>query len=219
MKAILFAILAGLCWGIGEACTRSALHAGRIGPISAITVRSLVAIPLLVATYWLMARGTVGLKVEPPLAQVDATTWAKLVLGSGLVAGAVAMICFYIALSLGEVSVVKPIAFSIAPVVGVLLGWLVLGESMDARKAIAIGLIVTESWCSRPRESWQELCPRGGWWRGVRANRVAITATANRRGKSVDKRRDLGDTWFPLSPRNEARGLCTRRGVRAVEGA
>lgn len=143
MKAILFAILAGLCWGIGEACTRSALHAGRIGPISAITVRSLVAIPLLVTTYWLMTRGAVGLKVEPPLAQVDATTWAKLVLGSGLVAGAVAMICFYIALSLGEVSVVKPIAFSIAPVVGVLLGWLVLGESMDARKAIAIGLIVT----------------------------------------------------------------------------
>ena len=52
------------------------------------------------------------------------------------------MIFFYVALSLGEVSVVKPIAFSIAPAVGVLLGWLVLGESMDARKALAVGLIV-----------------------------------------------------------------------------
>jgi drug/metabolite transporter (DMT)-like permease len=40
------------------------------------------------------------------------------------------------------VSVVKPIAFAIAPSVGVLLGWLVLGESMDARKALAVLLIV-----------------------------------------------------------------------------
>ena len=60
----------------------------------------------------------------------------------GDIAGAMAMIFFYVALSLGEVSVVKPIAFSIAPAVGVLLGWIVLGESMDARKAIAVALIV-----------------------------------------------------------------------------
>lgn len=142
MKPMLFAIAAGLCWGIGEVCTRSALHGGRIGPIGAITVRSLVAIPLLVVVFWLMTRGVAGLRVEPALADADRATWLKLVLGSGLVAGALAMIFFYVALSLGEVSVVKPIAFSIAPAVGVLLGWLVLGESMDARKALAVGLII-----------------------------------------------------------------------------
>ena len=142
MKPMLFAIAAGLCWGIGEVCTRSALHGGRIGPIGAITVRSLVAIPFLILVFWLMTRGVAGLRVEPALAEADRATWLKLVLGSGLVAGAMAMIFFYIALSLGEVSVVKPIAFSIAPAVGVLLGWLVLGESMDARKALAVGLIL-----------------------------------------------------------------------------
>ncbi|MBI1304145.1 MAG: EamA family transporter [Phycisphaera sp.] len=142
MKPILFAIVAGLCWGVGEVCTRSALHAGKVGPIGAITVRSLVAIPLLVLVFVLMTRGVGGLRVEPALLDADRATWAKLVLGSGLVAGALAMISFYIALSLGEVSVVKPIAFSIAPAVGVLLGWLVLGESMDLRKAAAVGLIV-----------------------------------------------------------------------------
>ena len=142
MKPMLFAIAAGLCWGIGEVCTRSALHGGRIGPIGAITVRSLVAIPFLLLVFWLMTRGIAGLRVEPALADADRATWMKLVLGSGLVAGAMAMIFFYVALSLGEVSVVKPIAFSIAPAVGVLLGWLVLGESMDARKALAVGLIV-----------------------------------------------------------------------------
>lgn len=105
-------------------------------------MRSLVAIPLLLFVFWLMTRGIAGLRVEPALADADRATWLKLVLGSGLVAGALAMICFYVSLSLGEVSVVKPIAFSIAPAVGVLLGWLVLGESMDARKAVAIGLIL-----------------------------------------------------------------------------
>lgn len=142
MKPILFAIAAGLCWGVGEVCTRSALHAGKVGPIGAITVRSLVAIPILVLVFVLMTRGVGGLRVEPALLEADRATWTKLVLGSGLVAGALAMISFYIALSLGEVSVVKPIAFSIAPAVGVLLGWLVLGESMDLRKAAAVGLIV-----------------------------------------------------------------------------
>jgi uncharacterized membrane protein len=142
MKPMLFAIAAGLCWGIGEVCTRSALHGGRIGPIGAITVRSLIAIPFLVLVFWLMTRGLAGIRVEPALGDADRATWLKVLLGSGLVAGAMAMIFFYIALSLGEVSVVKPIAFSIAPAVGVLLGWLVLGESMDLRKALAVGLIV-----------------------------------------------------------------------------
>ena len=143
MKSVLLAVGAGLCWGIGEVCTRSALHDGRIGPIGAITVRSLVAIPVLVSVYWLMTRGAGGLRIEPPLRDADLSTWLKVVLGSGLVAGALAMVLFYAALSLGEVSVVKPIAFSIAPAVGVLLGWLVLGEPIGARKALAIALIVT----------------------------------------------------------------------------
>jgi transporter family protein len=140
---ILLAIAAGLCWGIGEVCTRSALHGGRIGPIGAITARSLVAIPLLLLVFWLMTRGVAGLRVEPSLAKLDGATAAKVVLGSGLVAGGLAMVLFYTALSLGEVSVVKPIAFSIAPAVGVVLGWLVLGEPMSARKALAVGLILT----------------------------------------------------------------------------
>ncbi len=142
MNAALLAVAAGLCWGIGEVCTRSALHAGKIGPLSAITIRSLVAIPILVGVYWLMTRGAAGLRVEPSLTQTDSATWFKVILGSGIVAGALAMVCFYSALSLGEVSVVKPIAFSIAPAVGVLLGWLVLGEEMSLRKAIAVTLIL-----------------------------------------------------------------------------
>jgi uncharacterized membrane protein len=142
MKHVVFAVLAGVLWGVGEVCTRSALHSGRVGPISAITVRSLVAIPVVLAVFFLMTRGVAGLKAEPALQAINGVNWLKIVLGSGLVAGGLAMVCFYIALSLGEVSVVKPIAFSIAPAVGVVLGWLVLGEELSARKVLAVALIV-----------------------------------------------------------------------------
>ena len=52
------------------------------------------------------------------------------------------MLCFYGALHHGPISKVKPIAFTLAPVVGVLLGWLVLGEAMTLKKGAAVLLIV-----------------------------------------------------------------------------
>lgn len=141
MKAILFAALAGLCWGIGELFTKSVLHTRQVGPITAITIRSTVALPVLWAAYWFAMHVT---KTEPrwwELAQ--RATLLKLVLGSGLVAGAAAMIFFYTALSLGEVSRVKPIAFALAPACAVLLGWIVLHEPMTAKKAAALVLILS----------------------------------------------------------------------------
>jgi uncharacterized membrane protein len=51
------------------------------------------------------------------------------------------MLCFYGALNLGPVSKVKPIAFTLAPVVGTLLGWLFLGERMPPVKWLAVALI------------------------------------------------------------------------------
>ena len=63
-------------------------------------------------------------------------------LGSGVCAGAAGMICFYVALSLGEISKVKPIAFAVAPAIAVLLGWLVLGEAMTPRKAAGVLMIL-----------------------------------------------------------------------------
>ncbi len=141
MRAILLAVAAGLCWGIGEVCTKSVLHGHRIGPLTAILARSLLALPVLAvawyaATHWWQTE---------PRAQWRELAFAdvlKLVLGSGFVAGGLAMAFFYSALALDDVSRIKPIAFTIAPAVGALLGWLALGEAMTARKAIAIALIL-----------------------------------------------------------------------------
>ena len=46
MKAMTLAILAGCCWGVGELCTKSVLHTGKIGPLTAIAFRSAIALPV-----------------------------------------------------------------------------------------------------------------------------------------------------------------------------
>ena len=142
MKAILLALGAGLCWGLGELCTRAVLHTGKVGPLTAIAVRSAVALPIIVAA-WLIAQRVLHAPSEPrDWASAGTRPMALLILGSGVVAGAAAMIRFYSALSIGEISRIKPVAFAVAPATAVVLGWLVLGEAMTARKALAVGLIL-----------------------------------------------------------------------------
>jgi transporter family protein len=140
MNAMILAVLAGLCWGIGELFTKSVLHTGKVGPLTAIAVRSTVALPVLWIAYVLAVHVA---KTEPrEWIKTEPAILLKLILGSGLVTGAGGMICFYAALNLGEISRVKPIAFSVAPAVAVVLGWLVLGEHMTVQKAAAVPLIV-----------------------------------------------------------------------------
>ena len=110
--------------------------------MTALVIRALVALPVIVLAWWLMLKGVGGLAPEPSIGQMDTASWIKVIVGSGLLAGAIGIIFFYVALSVGDLSVVKPIAFALAPLVAVLLGWLVLGEAMDLRKAVAVVLII-----------------------------------------------------------------------------
>ncbi len=143
MKPVFFAILAGLCWGVGEVFAKSVLHTREIGPFATVAVRTTVALPLLWIAYYYVAH-----VLRSPMETTDwvtgmsGLTWAKLVLGAGVVAGAAAVIFFYISLSLGEVSVMKPVAFALAPATGVVLGAWVLGEPLGARKIAAVVLII-----------------------------------------------------------------------------
>jgi transporter family protein len=141
MNATILAILAGVCWGVGEFFTRQVLHGGRVGPITAIAVRSTVALPVLWGAY-LIAVQWQGVEPRDWISTAGRATLLKLILGSGVVAGAAGMLCFYGALHLGPISRVKPIAFTMAPVIAVLLGWLVLDEPMSARSWLAVAMIV-----------------------------------------------------------------------------
>ncbi len=139
MKAVFLASTAGLLWGVGEVFTKVVLHTGKIGPITAMAVRSTVALPVIWLTWYLVAHNS----TEPSgWTKAGAPTLAKLGLGSGLIAGAGGMIFFYLALHAGDISKVKPIAFTVAPTTAVILGWLFLGESMTAQKIVGVMLVI-----------------------------------------------------------------------------
>ena len=148
MAPLIFAVLAGLFWGIGELCAKSVLKSHQVGPLTAIAVRTTVALPLLWLAYFAATRSwlePLGIRAagEPSTwPHADPPVMLKLILGAGVCAGALALACFYMGLSVGDISKVKPIAFCIAPAVAVLGGWLLLGEAMSVQKAVAVAMIL-----------------------------------------------------------------------------
>lgn len=148
MTAIVFAVLAGLAWGVGELCAKSALKSHEVGPVTAIAVRTTVALPVVWALWFAVVRGWleplgVSAAREPAiLGTASAATWWKLVLGAGVCAGALGIGCFYLGLSAGDISRVKPVAFALAPTFAALGAFLVLGEELSLKKAIGLLLVV-----------------------------------------------------------------------------
>ncbi len=143
MQAILCAIAAGLCWGIGEIFTKSAINTREIGGLGALVIRAAVTLPLALIGF-LIAHAV--FKKEPQVwwRDMHLSTWLKLIIGSGVLAGFAGVFFFYLGLSLpgGDISKLRPIAFALAPATAVLLGWWFLGESMTMCKLIAVVLIV-----------------------------------------------------------------------------
>ena len=143
MFAILCAILAGLCWGVGEIFTKGAINTKEIGPMGAVFFRAGVTLPLALAAY-LVAHSVV--KSEPQVwwRDMSGSTWAKLIFGSGVLAGFAGVFFFYLGLAQpgGDISLLRPIAFALAPATAVILGWLILKEELTPRKIAAVVLIV-----------------------------------------------------------------------------
>jgi drug/metabolite transporter (DMT)-like permease len=143
MHAILCAVLAGLCWGVGEIFTKSALNTKEIGPLGTAFLRAAVTLPLA-ALGFLVA--LLVLRTEPQAWWRDmrGVTWLKVIFGSGVLAGFAGVFFFYLGLSLpgGDISKLRPIAFALAPATAVFLGWWFLGEGMTLKKAVAVVFIV-----------------------------------------------------------------------------
>lgn len=148
MLPIICAVLAGLCWGVGEIFTKSALNTREIGPMGTVLVRAAVTLPLaflaFALAHWVTrSEPATWWRLSGPGA-MSGTTWLKLIGGSGVLAGFAGVFFFYFGLAQpgGDISVLRPIAFALAPATAVLLGWWWLGEPMTARKAVSVVLIV-----------------------------------------------------------------------------
>ena len=57
MAAVIWAVLAGLCWAVGELCAKSVLKSGQVGPMTALAVRATVALPVIWAVWFAATRG------------------------------------------------------------------------------------------------------------------------------------------------------------------
>lgn len=143
MQAILCAILAGLCWGVGEIFTKAAINTREIGPLGTVLLRAAVTLPLAVAGF-VIAREVMHTEPQAWWRDMRTATWIKIIVGSGVLAGFAGVFFFYLGLSLpgGDISRLRPIAFALAPATAVLLGWWFLGEEMTVRKGVAVVLIV-----------------------------------------------------------------------------
>ncbi len=133
MKPILFAVLTSMAWGIGGYFEKKGLHMGNLSPQLGITIRTAVALVIL---------GLVSYPDWKLITQAGPKALTYMIVGGGVVAGSVGMLCFYFAIKGAPLSTVMPIAFT-SPFFGALMGILYGGEPVELKTII--GMLLTVS--------------------------------------------------------------------------
>jgi transporter family protein len=132
MKPELFALLTAICWGVGGYFEKKGLHLGNLSPQMGITLRTVTALIILaIVSYpqW---------KTVP---QAGPKALLYMIVGGGVVAGAVGMLCFYTALKGAPLTRVMPIAFT-SPLFGALMGVIFAGEPLTIKTILGMLLTV-----------------------------------------------------------------------------
>jgi transporter family protein len=132
MKPELFALLTAVAWGVGGYFEKKGLALGNLSPQLGITIRTAVAFVIL---------GAVSFSQWKMLPQAGTKALLYLVVGGGVVAGAVGMLCFYTALKGAPLGRVMPIAFT-SPLFGVLMGLILGGEPLTVKTAAGMALTI-----------------------------------------------------------------------------
>jgi transporter family protein len=131
MNPQILALLTAMAWGIGGYFEKKGLHLGGLSPQMGITIRTGVALLIL---------GVVSFPQWKTLSQAGTKSILMMVLGGGVIAGALGMLCFYAALKGAPLNRVMPIAFT-SPLFGALTGILLGGEPLTWK--IALGTLLT----------------------------------------------------------------------------
>ncbi len=126
MNPQLLALLTAMAWGIGGYFEKKGLHLGNLTPQAGITIRTAVALLILSA---------VSFPQWKTIPQAGPKALTMMVLGGGVVAGAVGMLCFYAALKGAPLGKVMPIAFT-SPLFGAMMGLAFGGEPLTWQTAI-----------------------------------------------------------------------------------
>lgn len=132
MKPQLFALLTAVAWGVGGYFEKKGLHQGHLSPQMGITIRTAVALVILVI---------ISFPQWKTVPQAGPKALLYMVIGGGVVAGSVGMLCFYAAIKGAPLGEVMPIAFT-SPLFGALMGILFGGEPLTAKTLLGILLTV-----------------------------------------------------------------------------
>jgi transporter family protein len=132
MKPQILALITAAAWGLGGYFEKRGLHLGGLSPQVGITVRTAVALVVL---------GAVSAPQWRTVGQAGPKALAYLILGGGVVAGSLGMLCFYAALKGAPLSRVMPIAFT-SPLFGALLALTIGGEPLTLKTLLGMLLTV-----------------------------------------------------------------------------
>ncbi len=132
MKPQIFALLTAICWGVGGYFEKKGLVLGNLSPQMGITIRTISALIIL---------GAVSFPQWKTVPQAGSKAILYMVIGGGVVAGAVGMLCFYTALKGAPLNRVMPIAFT-SPLFGALMGIIFSGEPLTFKTIIGIVLTI-----------------------------------------------------------------------------
>ncbi len=132
MKPQLFALITAICWGVGGYFEKKGLHLGNLSPTMGITIRTAVAFIIL---------GIASYPQWKTLPQAGSKALLYMIIGGGLVAGAVGMLAFYTALKGAPLNRVMPIAFT-SPLFGALMGLAFGGEPLTVKAAVGMTMTV-----------------------------------------------------------------------------
>jgi len=113
---LIFAVIAGVAWGLGGYFEKLGLRGLAMPPIIGIMVRTSVAAVVL---------GLISFSAWSSFSPQGSSlaSWAMIIVGGGIVAGSLGMWSFYASLAESDsLGVTLAIAFALAPVTGTLIG-------------------------------------------------------------------------------------------------
>lgn len=132
---LLYAMGAGIAWGVGGYFEKAGLRELGIPPVAGITLRTLVA-ALLLGVLSIPAWRAADLAPNP-------SAWLMIIVGGGVLAGSLGMWSFYSALSTTDnLGITLAIAFAFAPLSGTLLGVFRGTQPMNTGTVLGFGAII-----------------------------------------------------------------------------
>jgi len=131
MNAQILALITAMAWGIGGYFEKKGLHLGGLSPQVGITIRTAIALVVL---------GIVSFPQWKTIPTAGVKAMTMMVIGGGIVAGAIGMLCYYAAIKGAPLNRVMPIAFT-SPFFGVVMGIIFGGEPLTWKTII--GAILT----------------------------------------------------------------------------